>query len=115
MTDAPRTYGDTVPPVGIGDRLRRLLASGEANEPLYPRLLRLRHVHPNGWQRAALVEGTILLGALAALADRATSWAPVILPVATAVLVKFHDVLVGLLPRHAAHHAPATPEPPDAP
>jgi hypothetical protein len=67
-------------------------------DPLYPKVLRLRHVHPNGWQRAALVEGMVLLGALAALADRATSWAPVILPVVAAGVVKFHDVLAGVLP-----------------
>ena len=86
-------------PASVGDRLRKLLVSNGESEPLYPRVLRLRHVHPNGWQRAVLVEGVAILGALAALADKATSWAPVILPVAAAAVVKFHDVLVGLLPR----------------
>jgi hypothetical protein len=84
--------------MSIGDRLRKLLLSSGQNEPLYPRLLRLRNIHPSGWQRAALVEGMAVLGVLAALADKATSWAPVILPVAAAVVVKFHDVLVGVLP-----------------
>jgi hypothetical protein len=122
-TDTTTTAGPTVPgdgglgappPTGepvqvperasIGDRLRHLLASGSEAEPLYPRLLQLKNVHPNGWQRAALVEGMVLVGGLAALADRATSWAPLILPVVAAVVVKFHDVLVGVLPRHTRHH-----------
>lgn len=86
-------------PSSPGDLLRRLLASGSDGEPFYPRLLRLKHVRPNGWQRAALFEGMVLLGAVAALADRASSWAPVILPAVAAAIVKFNDVLAGLLPR----------------
>ena len=85
-------------PVGLGDRLRHMLASNDKAEPLYPRVLRLRHVHPTAWQRALLVEGMMLAGGLVALADKATSWSPVILPVAAAMVVKFHDVLAGLLP-----------------
>jgi hypothetical protein len=65
--------------------------------PLYPRLLRLRHVNPSAWQRAMLVEGTLLVGALAALADKVTAWAPLILLAAVAVIVKFHDLLTGVL------------------
>jgi hypothetical protein len=85
-------------PVGLGDRLRHLLANSEGSEPLYPRVLRLKHVHPTSWQRALLVEGMAIVGGLVALADKATGWAPVILPVAAAAVVKFHDVLAGLLP-----------------
>ena len=85
-------------PVGLGDRLRHLLASGDSASPLYPRLLRLRHVHPSAWQRAVLVEGMMIAGGLVALADKATSWAPLVLPVGAAAVVKFHDVLAGLLP-----------------
>ncbi|HEX8004472.1 MAG TPA: hypothetical protein VF519_17425 [Mycobacteriales bacterium] len=85
-------------PVGIGDRVRHLLASNDKADPLYPRLLRLRHVHPNGWQRALLVEGMVIAGALVALSDKATAWTPVFMPIAAAALVKFHDVLAGLLP-----------------
>ena len=98
--------------VGLGDRLRKLLASDQAaKEPLYPRLLGLKNVHPNGWQRATLVEGMALLGGLAALADLATAWAPVILPVAAAGVVKFHDVLAGVLsPDAAKTESGATPE-----
>ena len=104
-TGAPDTAAGEVPD-GLGDRLRRLLSSGESTEPFYPRLLRLRHVHPNGWQRALLVEGMLVLGTLVALADLATAWAPVILVVATAAVVKFHDVLAGLLPGGARDGEP---------
>lgn len=67
--------------------------------PLYPRLLRLQHVHPNAWQRAALGEGAIGVGVLLSMADLATAWAIVALPVAVAAIVKAHDVLQGLLDR----------------
>jgi hypothetical protein len=116
MTDTPRSFDQRVAPVGVGDRLRKVLTSKDNPDPLYPRLLRLRHVNPNGWQRAVLVEGTVLAGALVALADRATSWAPLILPVVTAGVVKFHDVVVGLLPSHAGderHHRASRPGTPN--
>lgn len=67
--------------------------------PLYPRLLRLRHVHPNAWQRAALGEGAIGAGVLLSMADLASAWSIVALPVAVAAVVKAHDLLQGLLDR----------------
>jgi hypothetical protein len=85
-------------------------AEKQKPEPLYPRILQLKNVHPNGWQRAALVEGMALLGALAALADRATSWAPLILPVVAAAVVKFHDVLAGVLPESPSRRHAGPPE-----
>lgn len=88
-------------PRSLGDWLRKALASGGEKAPLYPRLLRLKHVHPNGWQRAVLVEGMAVAGGLVALADRATAWAPLILPVGAAAVVKFHDILAGILPHDA--------------
>ena len=95
-TFAPQDATET--PRGVGDRLRHMLASSDESNPLYPRVLRLRHVQPNAWQRACLVEGMAALGGLAALADKASAWAPLALPVAAAFVVKFHDVLVGILP-----------------
>jgi hypothetical protein len=65
--------------------------------PLYPTLLRLKHVHPNSWQRAVLGEGMALLGALLAMADLASAWAIVVLPLAMAVVVKGHDLMAGML------------------
>lgn len=88
---------DDEPAPSLGDRLKKLLSAGENAPPFYPRVLRLRHVKPNGWQRALLVEGVLLVGALVALADLATAWTPVILVLATAAVVKFHDLLVGIL------------------
>jgi hypothetical protein len=69
--------------------------------PLYPQLLQLKHVHPNAWQRALLGEGMAILGGLLALADVASAWSILVLPVAVAVVVKAHDVLAGVLARDA--------------
>jgi hypothetical protein len=110
QTYDPADDEDDDAPVGLGDRLRAALASSDSGSPLYPRLLRLRNVHPNGWQRAALVEGMAILGGLAALADRATAWAPLILPVAAAAVVKFHDVLAGVLPARRSRAVAADPD-----
>jgi hypothetical protein len=66
-------------------------------KPIYPRLLRLHHVRPNAWQRAVLGEGAVGAGALLALADLASAWAVVVLPVTVAGIVKAHDLLQGLL------------------
>ena len=66
--------------------------------PLYWRMLRLRHVRPNGWQRAVLVEGVTAVAVTLVLADVASAWTLVVLPVAAAALVKGHDVLAGWLP-----------------
>lgn len=65
--------------------------------PLYPRLLRLQHIAPNAWQRALLGEGALALAVLLVLADLATAWTLLVLPVAVAVVVKAHDVLAGRL------------------
>ncbi len=67
--------------------------------PLYPRLLRLRHVHPNAWQRAALGEGALAVAVVLVLADVASAWTLLALPLSVAVIVKAHDVLAGLLAR----------------
>jgi len=66
--------------------------------PLYWRMLRLRHVRPNGWQRAILVEGVTAVAVTLVLADVASAWTLVVLPVTAALLVKAHDVVAGLLP-----------------
>lgn len=68
-----------------------------AKAPLYWRLLRLHYVRPNGWQRAILVEGVLALSLVLVLADVASAWTLLVLPLASALVVKAHDVLVGLL------------------
>ena len=65
--------------------------------PVYPRLLRLRHVAPNAWQRAVLGEGALAVAVLLVLADLATAWTLVALPLAVAAVVKAHDALAGFL------------------
>jgi hypothetical protein len=69
----------------------------QKKKPLYPRLLRLRHIHPNGWQRAALGEGALAVAAVLVLADLASAWTLLVLPLGVAVIVKAHDLLAGLL------------------
>jgi hypothetical protein len=64
-------------------------------------------VHPNAWQRAVLGEGMIVLGGLLALADVASAWSMLVLPVAVGAVVKAHDVIAGWLPRTV----PAAPWP----
>lgn len=73
-----------------------------ATPPLYWRLLRLKHVHPNGWQRALLVEGVFGVAAVLTLADVATAWTLVALPLAVAAVVKLNDVIAGMLTGPAA-------------
>jgi len=69
--------------------------------PLYSRLLRLKHVHPNGWQRALLAEGSLAVAGLLVLADLATAWTLLVLPVAVAGVVKANDLLAGFLARRS--------------
>jgi len=68
-----------------------------AQAPLYWRALRLRHIHPNGWQRAVLVEGVLAIAVTLVLADVASAWTLFVLPLASAMIVKAHDVLTGML------------------
>jgi hypothetical protein len=83
--------------------------SGAARRrPLYARLLHLRHIAPNAWQRAVLGEGSLALAAVLVLADLATAWTLLVLPLAVAAVVKAHDLLAWLLGR------PPVP-PPSAP
>jgi hypothetical protein len=72
-------------------------SASSAKRPLYPRLLHLQHVHPNAWQRALLGEGALAVAVLLVLADLATAWTLLVLPVAVAVVVKAHDLLAGRL------------------
>ncbi|HVT21580.1 MAG TPA: hypothetical protein VHE57_09360 [Mycobacteriales bacterium] len=67
--------------------------------PLYWRLLRLRHTRPNGWLRALYFEGSVALGVVLVLAEAASVWTIVVLPLVVAVVVKANDVLAGNLGR----------------
>ena len=81
-------------------------APAKHKRPLYPRLLDLRHIHPNAWQRALLGEGALALAVVLVLADVASAWTLLVLPLAVAVVVKAHDLLAGLLSRPVADAAP---------
>ena len=73
----------------------------DAKPPLYWRLLRLRSIEPNGWQRAILVEGVGAVAVVLVLADVASAWTLLALALAAAAVVKGHDVLAGMLSRKA--------------
>ena len=69
----------------------------EPAAPLYWRVLRLRTLRPNGWQRAMLVEGVLTVAVILTLADVASAWTLLVLPLASMLLVKGHDLLATAL------------------
>ena len=69
----------------------------EPAAPLYWRVLRLRTLRPNGWQRAMLVEGVLTVAVILTLADVASAWTLLALPLASMLLVKGHDLLATAL------------------
>lgn len=79
---------------------------GPVARPLYFRLLGVRYLAPAGWQRALLVEGSVVLALLLALADLASAWVLLALPLTVATVVVYHDLLEGLLRRHGPEGAP---------
>jgi hypothetical protein len=66
---------------------------------MYWRLLRLRHIRPNGWLRALFVEGSVGLAVVLVLAEAASIWTIIALPVVVAALVKLNDVIAGSVRR----------------
>jgi hypothetical protein len=77
------------------------------DQPLYARMLRLRHVTPSGFLCFVFLEGSVALGFLLALAELVSWWGVLVLPVTVAVMVKLNDVVAGALTRPA----PPQPEP----
>lgn len=75
----------------------RPTSGADAVVPMYWRVLRLSAVRPNGWQRAVLVEGVIGVSIVLALADVASAWTIVVLPLVAMAIVKAHDYLAGVL------------------
>ena len=73
----------------------------QGKRPFYPRLLRLRYLRLQAWQRAVLGEGAIAAALLLVAADVATAWTLLVLPLAVAVVVKLNDVVAGALYRPA--------------
>jgi hypothetical protein len=90
-------------------------ATPQGKPPLYWRVLRLQTLRPNGWQRALLVEGVLTVAVILTLADVASAWTLLVLPLASMLFVKGHDLLASALrrptlgPDHPGHGNGATP------
>ncbi len=61
--------------------------------------MRLRVLRLRTWHRVLLGDAVLVLAGLLVLADLASAWTLVILPLSVAAIVKLHDVVAGLLPR----------------
>ena len=79
-----------------------------ANQPLYARALRLRHLAPSGLLCFVFLEGAVVLGVLLALAELVSWWGVLVLPASVALMVKFNDMVTGSLTQHQAVAVPAT-------
>ncbi|GIE82641.1 hypothetical protein Aph02nite_85910 [Actinoplanes philippinensis] len=87
-------------------RTNRAGRSGPAHQPLYARMLRLRHLAPSGLLCFVFLEGAVVLGILLALAELVSWWGVVVLPVTVALMVKFNDLVAGaVVPRPVATEA----------
>ena len=76
---------------------------------LYGRLLSLHHLQLSQLSTFVLFEGSVLLAIALALAEITTWWGVLAIPVAVAVMVKFNDVVAGVLNRPQAIAQPARP------
>ena len=71
------------------------------DQPLYARMLGLRHVTPSGFLCFVFLEGAVALGFLLALAELVNWWGVLVLPITVAVMVKLNDVVAGVLTKPA--------------
>ncbi|AEV82290.1 Collagen alpha-5(VI) chain [Actinoplanes sp. SE50] len=78
-------------------RTVRSRRTGAAHQPLYARMLGLRHLSPGGLLCFVFLEGAIALGVLLALAELVSWWGVLVLPMVVAAMVKFNDVVAGWL------------------
>lgn len=84
-------------------RTIRSRRADEANRPLYARALRLRRLAPSGLLCFVFLEGAVVLGILLALAELVSWWGVLVLPVTVALMVKFNDLVAGVItPRQVA-------------
>jgi hypothetical protein len=79
------------------------------HQPLYARMLRLRHVAPSGFLCFVYLEGAVALGILLALAELVSWWGVLALPATVAVMVKLNDSIAGSLVGTAAQPTTETP------
>jgi hypothetical protein len=66
-------------------------------QPTYTRVLGLRALQPSGTLCFLFFEGTIVLGALLALAELVPWWVMLVLPTVVAVMVKVNDLVASAL------------------
>jgi hypothetical protein len=84
-------------------RTIRTRRAEQTHQPLYARMLRLRHLAPSGLLCFVFLEGAVVLGILLALAELVSWWGVVVLPITVALMVKFNDLVAGAIaPRPAA-------------
>jgi hypothetical protein len=76
---------------------------------LYVRVLRLQGLAPNTWQRMLLVEGVFIIAGILVLADVASAWTLIVLPVMVALMVKLNDV-IEVATRSGGRHEIALPD-----
>jgi hypothetical protein len=96
--------------------IRSRRAPAMRDQPMYARMLRLRHLAPSGFLCFVFLEGAVVLGILLALAELVSWWGVLVLPVTVALMVKLNDVVAGALSHPAPPAArPATPAPRGAP
>lgn len=77
--------------------IRSRRAGPSLDQPMYARLLRLRHLAPSGFLCFVFLEGAIALGILLALAELVSWWGVLVLPALVALMVKLNDVVAGML------------------
>jgi hypothetical protein len=82
--------------------IRSRRAPASQDQPLYARMLRLRHLTPSGFLCFVFLEGAVALSILLALAELVSWWGLFVLPATVAMMVKLNDVLAGILAPHAA-------------
>ncbi|MBB5869948.1 hypothetical protein F4553_003327 [Allocatelliglobosispora scoriae] len=70
-------------------------AGAVRQQPLYARVLKLKHIRPSGVMCFFFFEGSVALAVLLALAELVDWIAVGVLPLAIAVMVKINDVIAG--------------------
>ena len=89
--------------------IRSRRAEPARDQPLYARMLRLRHLSPSGFLCFVYLEGAVALGILLALAELVSWWGVLVLPLTVAAMVKLNDVVAGALTRPSGSAAASAP------
>ncbi len=89
--------------------IRSRRAEPSQDQPIYARMLRLRHLSPSGFLCFVYLEGAVALGILLALAELVSWWGVLVLPLTVAAMVKLNDVVAGALTRPTGSAAASAP------